>query len=391
MSTIGRFRLALVGTITTLSALALASPGCESTCEENGGIVVIEGGEEFCEEKCSADQCVEGNVCVGNRCRLACEAQTDCLLASENAEAPQACVPVVTDSATGLLDGPVMNICAPTPKAPKIGVTCGGDDSCAAFLACPDGTDCALGGCAPEACRPLRCQTSDGDAYCTLFDCQADSDCAPGMFCKAVRVEGTLTGCTLPSGATGKKGDGEPEIKCSEVAAYNAQNGTTYQEGPETPLRNICVKREGCAPCEATADCSLVEGAVCQAIGGANHCAEPCPNGDECSSDFACTGGFCVPRSGVCTPPQGAAFCHSCSFDSDCGPAGSTWACEEIGGTTACRDLSFPDACTIDEDCPTSPSGAHGACLDEDAGFEPGNPLYHRCFYPLPSLDDCWP
>jgi hypothetical protein len=388
LSIFGRIRLALAASFTSSLSLALAAPGCESTCEENGGIVVIDGGEEFCEEKCTPENCVEGNTCVNNRCRLMCEAQTDCF--GPNAETPQACIPTVTDSKTGLLDGPVINICAPTPKAPKIGVTCTGDESCAAFLACPDGTDCAAGGCAPEACRPLACRSTGEDAYCTLFDCQADSDCAPGMFCRAVRVDGTLTGCTLPLGNTGKKGTGEPEIKCPELAAYNAQNGTSYQEGPESLLRNVCVKREGCAPCESTADCSLVEGAVCRSIGGANHCAKPCPEGDECSSDFACTEGFCVPRSGTCTPPQGAAFCHSCSFDSDCGPAGSSWACTTIGDTTACRDLSFPDACTVDEDCPTSPSGAHGECLDEEVG--PSSPQYQRCFFPNVDLvDTCWP
>src|SRR5512139_1867119 len=194
-------------------ALTAATLGCDQTCEEQGGFPVKdEAGEEVCEAKCEPDLCVEGNTCVGNRCRLVCDAHTDCFQMAKGDDLTQACIEVIADSETGLNDGAKIAVCETSPKAAAIGISCSGNDACAAHSACPDGTDCALGGCAPEACKPLSCRTSgeeEQDGYCTTFDCRADSDCAPGMYCSAVRVEGTATDCAGPSGAA-DKGKGEP-------------------------------------------------------------------------------------------------------------------------------------------------------------------------------------
>ncbi len=385
-------------------ALVGTTAGCDgATCEEQGGVVVLdEDGEQVCEGKCDPSLCVEGNTCVNNRCRLVCDAHTDCFQASAGSEITQACLPVTADSATGLLDGPTVNICETSPKATAIGVACQDDSACAGSTVCPDGSDCALGGCAPEACRPLACRTTgevDEDAYCTTVDCAADTDCAPGMFCSTVRVVGTATDCPSADGPE-DKGDGDPEIPCDQLAAFNAANGTTYQEGPETLVRNVCVKRTACAPCVTSVDCSLEEGAACVTVGSTTHCANACTSDEECPSDYLCApasspaAGHCIPRSGTCVPPAGSTFCHSCRTDSDCGSAGSTWACgEDDADAQVCFDTALSATCTVDEDCPTSPSGEHGRCLDDEDGVEPSQDLYHRCYFPARGnlSYSCWP
>jgi hypothetical protein len=104
-----------------------------------------------------------------------------------------------------------------------------------------------------------------------------------------------------------------------------------------------------------------------------------------------------VPASGACdaSDAPGDKFCYHCTKDSDCGGPETTMACLEVssGGEYGCYDLSFSTPCTVDTDCPMSPSGAHGECLDEAEGVDPGSNAYQKCYVPFNDAEgrfSCW-
>lgn len=378
-------RLAFASLTLSVGAAALV-PGCTSeTCEEQGGVLVELEGETICEGKCEPSACVTNNTCVNNRCVLQCTAHTDCFSKLEGDSFTQGCYPIQADSETGLNDGDVVFACVASTKIEEAGIACQDQEACAAFSACPDGTPCAAGGCPVEQCKPLACQDQGDESFCTTVDCMSDADCAPGFGCGVVQTSRKLCGST--------KGQEEPCVD----PADNAATGATYVEGPRSLLQNACVKRELCSPCATNVDCADA-GMTCTGVGGGTFCAKPCAGDAECPPDFRCSEeSLCVPRSGSCQPPQTENFCFNCLDDLDCGPSGpdGTVACLELrAGQRGCVDLSFPDACLTDDDCPTSPSGLHGECLDEEDGVLPGDPGYQRCFAPFDAtvLDfQCWP
>lgn len=383
-------------------ALAIASMG---GCGDSGvdgsdgpdpveceGGVVVDG---KCEGKCTPDKCLEGNVCVGNRCALQCDAHTDCNVPAVGGVL-QGCEPTKADSETGLNDGQSVSVCAALNLAPKmlrgcpIGNECDDPDDPNDW-ACPDGSPCTEGTggetCGAEQCRPLICRTAgegDADAYCVATDCTEDAHCGPGMYCSLGRWPNIICG------SDPEKGTEEP---CIDPADF-AKDGATYQEGPVSLLRNVCKKREPCAPCSSTADCSLRGDMDCVAFNDQRVCAKTCGSDDDCQNDSYCTGGFCIPRTDTCKPPTEDNFCYSCLDDLDCGNAGNSVACVETAvGQRACLDTSFSTACESDSDCPESPSGQRGECLDEGEQVAPGTDIYHRCylpFWPAAGSFECW-
>jgi hypothetical protein len=47
----------------------------------------------------------------------------------------------------------------------------------------------------------------------------------------------------------------------------------------------------------------------------------------------------------------------------------------------------------VDTDCPTSPSGLHGQCLNQAAGYTSGMPGFDTCFAPYDATKfryGCW-
>ncbi|MBL9022453.1 MAG: hypothetical protein JNL21_09635 [Myxococcales bacterium] len=386
--------------VTTLCFALVSVLGCTKTevkqkpgptCEEQGGIKVEVDGEEVCEEKCDASKCAANNVCVGNRCKLACETDATCQSVLFGDAVTQRCEAATDDG------GNAVSICADSPLVAQIGQACPAGDECAAIgLACPNGTPCDAGGCPAEQCKPLACQSlglEDAEAYCTTVDCVADTDCPNGYYCGVIRIGNAP--CSDPS-------KGDPSLPCIDPA-NNAAVGGTYQEGPSSLVQNACLKREPCAPCVDQKDCAIRTDMACVGIGssGATYCAETCFSDDDCPNDFRCvaaappTAGFCVPKSETCETPATNNFCFNCLNDLDCGPAGpdNTMACIELdGGQRGCFDTSFPDTCTVDGDCPTSPSGRSGECLDEGEGLSPSDSVYQRCYVPYVSGGfQCWP
>lgn len=425
------------------AALALllgASCGTPVDYGDCVGGVIIDG---VCEGRCTPDKCLEQNTCVGNRCVLLCSSHEDC-----RPDGVQSCAPAVEDDT-----GAEVFTCQPSGVAAGPGAACLIGDECARYLTCPAGGGCLAdqcggdpGACAPDEaacegvdgcttgvcpdgsscrsgcaadCAPtpgLECESiGEGDttAYCTLRDCATDGDCIAGFHCGVVRVKGDLCGPTC-AGAAGAEtcqggprdgwpcdGDsfcqkGNDEI-CGEAdgpCLSPGEAGATAFEGSQCLLRRSCLRRGPGAPCASSLDCSRVEGQTCASLGGELRCAT------VCTSDFDCVAGMaCDVEQSACVPRFGAwvgtgQFCEPCFTDEDCGSKGSTAACAEIpGGERACFDHAYAVPCTTDADCPLSPGGRRGACLDEGENEGPSSPKYHRCYLPIDPdtmKTSCW-
>lgn len=314
------------------------------------------------------------------------------------------------------------------------------DDACAGKETCNIGrcpadengkkAPCTVTTCAQAACATLTCNsTGDGDAtaFCTQTDCASDEQCGAGFHCGFVRDPHDVCGKTCTGGkcesgaACSKDGDcqkgnsqfcGKTLEPCVDPKAKPA--GTTYEEGPVCMMRKQCLRRDPCAPCEENIDCAGGGGDLCVMVGKSKACTHFCTTDVNCRPDEACTPAAgtcgatptawctvaadcpekddtCVPRS-VCIPRTGSChaetatdskFCYACTTDFDCGAVDSSWACSELSnGERACIDQSFPTTCTTDANCPKSPGGKAGACLDENDGLSPSDSVYHRCYFP---------
>lgn len=313
---------------------------------------------------------------------------------------------------------------------------CAGKEECNIGKCASDGARCTVTTCEPSECKALTCNSSgegDATAYCMRTDCSADEQCGPGFYCGYVRDPHDVCGETCSGGkcsdgrACTKDGDcqkgnntfcGKTLEPCIDPKTKPA--GTTFEEGPLCMMRRACLRRDECTPCTTNLDCSAGAGALCLNLGvspdkPALACASLCKDDTNCRADQACVpaGGntcgkapgvycttaadcpaegdtcearnVCRPRSGGCNA-EGASdskFCFSCVSDLDCGGPDSSWGCSELGsGERACFDQSFSTTCTKDTDCPKSPGGASGTCLDENDGVNPGDDVYHRCYFP---------
>ncbi len=447
-----------------LLAVALVPPGCTGDPDPCKGGILRNG---VCEAECHPDECLANNICVDNRCRLLCDSHDDCLLGV------QACTAASDDDT-----GADVTVCLSNGHMPVgddngypvgvVGFGCPfGDFQCVAST-CPNGfecdpnscADCALdeaacagiepcnigkcastgeactfNTCSPNECRKTTCLTAgegDADAYCTSFDCSADSDCPGGFYCGLVRDPHKVCGRTCDNGKCSHDGSncsrtedcekggalcGETTDPCIDETALTA-NGQTLVDGSRCLLRSMCVKANECAPCQTNLDCSRGRADVCASHAGAQVCARFCEDGSnclsdkeclpygktcrdkpskDCTSDADCPGATpCVDRS-VCLPkhglscqadPAGAAtnFCKPCLNDADCGGPGSVAICASVDGQNVCFD-SFSTSCTKNADCPQAPSGAHGECLDEDQNVTPSDSVYHTCYFPSAMKD----
>lgn len=314
--------------------------------------------------------------------------------------------------------------------------------------------DCASEG-TPFTC--ITAGEGDAEAYCTHHDCSDDSQCPSGFFCGETRdrreICGTMKGnsnfcggetvepCVDPSefnagGAELFEGslcllrktclERESCIPCNhnldcswseaQVCTQHAGGNACARicAGPADcladedclPYNPAALAGEGpgfCAdapgvPCALDADCA---GGTCLPIAGtcAAHPRFDCAQDGDCPlpGDVCTPRSVCVPKSGACDASDAPAdkFCFHCTKDTDCGGPETTMGCLEVssGGARACLDLSFPNACTSDADCPLSPSGNPGECLDEAEGVEPGSSAYQKCYFPFDDVAErfsCW-
>jgi len=441
-----------------------------------GGVVNDDG---VCESKCESDSCLDGNVCVGNSCRLQCTSHAECWPGTQD------CTVATEDDSEH-----TVQVCLENGRLPTLtngfpfgdygqGCVFGGDVDCSGQFACPNGLQCAptptcdcqldekacegkelcnvgrcvdtgdfcvFNTCDVSECTVFTCQSTgaDGDAnaYCTHHDCVDDSGCPAGFHCAITRQPNDICGATCDGGSCSDDGsscdsDGDCQVgnsnfcgvtidACIDPATFGA--GNTYFEGSACLLRNTCLKREHCTPCEHNLDCSYASGLVCADRGGTKVCAEFGELPSDCASDevieayvgasgagATCANAptidcvdpvtdcpaegdscvprqICLPKSGTCdasNAAEGERFCYHCVDDEDCGGAGSDWTCSSLGGSsdqTACYN-NFNTSCLTDADCPVSPGGRNGECLDEGNGVDPASSVYHTCYFPFDDVE----
>lgn len=328
----------------------------------------------ICEGKCTADACGMGNTCIDNRCAVLCTTHLEC-----GDGISQECVPAKEDDTSADI-----LTCRPNGEG-AVGTKCLFGNECDNVFACPDGKKCdpTCAGdacpCPADQCKALVCRgggEGDADAYCTMRDCHANTDCPGGFWCATVRDPHEICG-------TDKGNDsfcGTTTEPCVDPS-MNATTGGTYGEGAHCAVRDECRVRKQCAPCETDVDCSAVAGQHCTQVGPEKVCTRDCANEFDCENGFACTDGACVPRFGACVGAGN--YCEPCRNDLDCDGPGGKKACASFGGAERmCIDVTASQTCTVDGDCPMGPDGRNGLCAGANIGAGPGDFVYHKCIYP---------
>jgi hypothetical protein len=372
-----RFRaitLAALAAIAATSWFGCSSPATPPFCP--GGYVTTVNGVKTCSALCEPSLCANpGNVCVDNECALQCTSHLDC-------PSGQSCLPAKEDGT-----GAAITTCQSNGLG-GIGTPCPFGTECASVKTCGDGTPCpASGSCTVGTCQALTCLTQgsgDAQAYCTLNDCTANTDCPPGWACDTVVDPHQICGAAAPPAYCGTTT--EPCVDPSK----NAANGTTWAAGKPCTTRNQCRPLAQCDPCTTDLDCSLVPGRHCTQ----GNCADDCATDADCENGFVCTAGECVPRSGSCGPtsPGTAPFCGDCRTEADCATG---FFCSQLiaGGERVCINVDAT-SCTQDSDCPKAVSGLYAICADSRLYLQPGEAGYDTCYYaPYSTGDDkfaCW-
>ncbi len=387
---------------------------------------------------CTTDSCTAAAGCINTPNGLQCSDGNACTTADTCAGG--ACVPGVVEkcednnpctfndcnTATGCANSPFDNACsdgsACTNGDKCVGTTCVGVDK-----VCDDGNPCtadtcdASAGCVhppltgPACSDGILCTTGDtcvggtcsgDDAGCTCFtnaDCTASEDgnaCNGTLFCDTstgpfkcrVNVESVVT-CELPAGVHPECG----VVACDPVTgACNttlALDGTACDDGNGCSDSDVCVAgactgtKKICndgQPCTVDS-CDSALGCVFIAVPG----VKPCDDGNACTNNDLCEGGFCSGKTQV--------LCSDSSpcTDETCVPA---IGCVSSNNTKPCSDFN---SCTLGDQCfgGSCKPGAPVSCDDGDkcngaescdaaAGCKLGNPLV--CNDGLPcTADSC--
>jgi hypothetical protein len=162
---------------------------------------------------------------------------------------------------------------------------------------------------------------TDGNAYCTRYDCTADTDCGAGFWCGKVNQ--------TPNVETAKR--------------------STYGE-----VQNVCLRRKYCATCVVDLDCPPIDGKNQHCVDAADatrFCAPECENTTTCPNEARCADvglgvNVCYPRANVCAGD--GSLCSPCRVDTDCGEDG---VCIKGEYTTEKMCAKKVAACA---DCPES-------------------------------------
>jgi len=139
---------------------------------------------------------------------------------------------------------------------------------------------------------------TDGDAYCTRYDCTSDEECGAGFWCGKINQ--------TPNVQTAKR--------------------STIGE-----TQNVCLRRSYCSTCNVDLDCPPIAGTKQHCIpdaNGANFCAPECQGSTNCPNEAKCVdagvgavgANVCYPRATVCVGD--GSLCAPCRSDADCGADG---------------------------------------------------------------------
>jgi hypothetical protein len=172
---------------------------------------------------------------------------------------------------------------------------------------------------------------TDGDAYCTRYDCQSDDECGAGFWCGKINQ--------TPNVATAKRGT---------VGA----------------VQNVCLRRTYCATCKVDLDCPTIQGTAQHCVmdaSGSNVCMPECQKTTNCPTEAKCVtvgdlpSKVCYPRATVCVGD--GSLCSPCRVDTDCGEDG---ACVKGQYTTE-------KACAKKSTSSCNSGKAQGSCVTQMA------------------------
>jgi hypothetical protein len=160
----------------------------------------------------------------------------------------------------------------------------------------------------------------DANAYCTEFNCLADSDCAGGYWCATVNAAPNIT---------------------TNTPAF----------GKPAP-RQVCLQRRYCDPCQLDHDCPPDLNGHPQYCTpdtqGNMYCAPHCMTTGNCNPDAKC-----VPHWSLCIGPSNT---QACTRDEDCPPSAQNVAqhCDfapAADGGTSTSGVCAPE-CESTANCP---------------------------------------
>lgn len=301
---------------------------------------------------CQDSFCTKNNKCIDNgktnECRLLCSKQEDCPDKFQCVVGPKS-----ADTFCAPLEGYAAQI-VPREKG-QWGASCnpsGGLDANA---------DC-------DSDQGFWCYgqtTTDGEAFCTQYQCGSDAECKGGYHCATVNTT--------------------PDVRTDRRSV-----GATSE---------VCLPRGYCDSCKVDVDCPTDNGIVQHCVEGnegEKFCAPVCKNDGNCRMDAACknVGDYnaCMPRAGTCKGD--GSLCSPCRNDKDC-PNGACIT-QPYSREKYCAVKSGKACAIVNDklvaDCPsTNAAGADVGC--QTTKDDPNIPK-DMCIGIVPfgdnSSDGCW-
>lgn len=379
--------LALLGVAVSLSA------GCSTTPSSTG-----DGGPTDAGPTCDDAKCKPGNKCISDgmslTCRIPCK--------SNDPTSPDAC-----PAGFHCVSAPTADDGTPKPNTNTAGESlsyCLKDNSgivpkdkgqfgypCDPSKGFDTNADCDTS----DSSHPFLCyglSPTDGDAFCTLYDCATDDNCKAGWWCATIN--------TTPNVTSTARSFGDSQVRSACLPrAWNLHPGT-YP-----------------APCKADLDCPLDEGTKqhCVDPGDGKHlvCAKVCKTASNCNFEANCidvgiqdSGGnaelVCVPRAGTLGPlgameSGSGGFCSPCHSDVDCGGEG---VCAHTRDATErfCTKKSGKACSVVNNmlvsDCPTAPMGSNAmvSCTTSAASADlaPRDQCFGVVKFTNSNVPGCW-
>lgn len=282
-----------LGLFTAATAALASLSGCSSG-----------GGDVDAGPSCVDTQCKQGNRCITDgktlTCRLTCTTNDT----TQQGSCPLNYTCVDAQGKANTPKGDAVSYCAKDTNVYKQAKGIWGDP-CSPTKGFDTNPDC-------DSSQNFYCYgvlPTDGNAFCTQYDCTQDSDCRAGWWCASIN--------STPNVTTSKRTFGPDQVRSVCLPrTWNLKPGTY------------------CAPCKTDLDCPLNENLPqhCLDPGDGNKvCSTECTTDKNCTLDAACKPNddlgvsTCMPRASTCGPfvPKGdAPFCSPCHSDKDCGNEG---------------------------------------------------------------------
>jgi hypothetical protein len=256
-----------------------------------GGVFACKATPKALIDGCDPTSCAKDNQCIGVTTTAAAGAkvETACRLTCSEQTGPQGCPFGYRCDNGGKTAAGAVSYCAALSYAKKITKKAGQwGSACSPINGGLENTDC-------DAAQGFKCFAklpTDGDAFCTTYDCTSDNDC-PGAY---------------------------------SCATINAAPNADVLARTVGEVRRVCLPRNHCTECASDLDCGPTRNGVAQKCvadsTGKTYCAATCDTTANCPDDAVCNadvGNVCTPTVGRCASPKGeGGYCDPCKNDTDC-------------------------------------------------------------------------